>query len=228
VRPEEYLLIIARRWWLVLITLVVAAAAGFIYSSMQDETYQTSARLMAIAEPPDYYTDLYAKNRLASYRDLIDNYDFVAEALQNANLDIDPGHAVGVLSLGHNPDSNLVQVIATDTDPERAALIVNAVASEFVEQTEVQNELIRETYADDDEAVYRGGIVRIVQLDTPSAPDSPTGPRVRLNTVAAAVLGLAFGVLLTFGVAYFEDALRKPEDIERYLDLPTIGMIPKR
>jgi capsular polysaccharide biosynthesis protein len=227
-RPEEYLLIIARRWQLVALTVVVAAAAAFVYSSMQDETYQTSARLMAIAEPPNYYTDLYAKNRLASYRDLINNYEFVAQALRNADLDIDPGHAVGSLSLGHNPDSNLVQVIATDTDPARAAAIVNAVAGEFVEQTEVENEVIQQTYADDPGAVYRGGIVRIVQLDAPAAPETPTGPRVRLNTAAAAVLGLAFGVLLTFGVAYFEDVLRKPDDIERYLDLPTIGTIPKR
>lgn len=227
-RPEEYLLIIARRWWLVLITMVVAAAVAFVYSSMQDESYETSARLMAIAEPPDYYTDLYAKNRLDSYRSLIDNYDFVAEALESAGLDIDPGHAVGSLSVGHNPDANTVQVIATDSDPERAAMVVNAVASQFVTQTEIENEVIRETYADDDDSIYRGGIVRVVQLDTPSAPETPTGPRVRLNTGAAAILGLAFGVLLTFGVAYFEDALRKPEDIERYLGLPTIGMIPKR
>ena len=227
-RPEEYLLIIVRRWWLVLITIAVAAGVAFVYSSMQDETYETSARLMAIAEPPDYWHDLYAKNRLASYRDRIDNYDFVAESLQAANLDIDPGHAVASLSMGHNPDSNVVQIIATDTDPERAALVVNAVASEFVEQTDIENERIRETYAEEDQSVYRGGIVRLVQLDTPSAPETPTGPRVRLNTAAAALLGLAFGVLLTFGVAYFEDALRTPEDIERYLDLPIIGTIPKR
>ncbi len=227
-RPEEYLFIIARRWWLVLITVVVAAGVAFIYSSMQDETYETSARLMAIAEPPDYYTDLYAKNRLASYRDLINNYDFVAEAIANSEHDVDPGHASSILSVGHNPDANVVEVIATDSDPERAAIVVNAVANEFVQQTEIENEIIRETYADEDESVYRGGIVRVVQLDTPTAPDTPTGPRVRLNTAAAAVLGLAFGVLLTFGVAYFEDALRKPEDIERYLDLPTLGNIPKR
>jgi capsular polysaccharide biosynthesis protein len=228
VRPEEYLLIIARRWWLVLITVVVAAGVAFVYSSLQDETYETSARLMAIAEPPDYYTDLYAKNRLASYRDFINNYDFVAEAMQNAGHDIDPGHASAILSVGHNPDANVVEVIATDTDPERAAIVVNAVANEFVEQTEIENQVIQETYAADDESIYRGGIVRVVQLDTPTAPDTPSGPRVRLNTVAGAVLGLAFGVLLTFGVAYFEDALRKREDIDRYLDLPTLGTIPKR
>jgi capsular polysaccharide biosynthesis protein len=228
VRPEEYLLIIARRWWLVLLTMVVAAGVAFVYSSSQDETYQTSARLMAIAEPPNYYTDLYAKNRLASYRDLIDNYEFVSQALASAELDIDPGRAVGALSMGHNPDANIVQVIATDSDPELTAAVVNAVASEFVQQTERENELIQETYVDTGQSVYRGGIVRITQLDTPSPPDTATGPRTRLNTAAAAILGLAFGVLLTFGVAYFEDALRKREDIERYLNLPTIGQIPKR
>jgi capsular polysaccharide biosynthesis protein len=228
VRPEEYLLIIARRWWLVLITMVIAAAVALVYSSAQDPTYQTSARLMAIAEPPNYYTDLYAKNRLASYRDLIDNYEFVAQALQAAGEDIDPGRAVNALSIGHNPDSNIVQVIATDNDPELAATVVNAVAAEFVAQMERENLDIQETYVDEDQDVYRGGIVRITQLDSPSPPDTATGPRTRLNTAAAAILGLAFGVLLTFGVAYFEDVLRKREDIERYLDLPTIGQIPKR
>ncbi|TVR71161.1 MAG: lipopolysaccharide biosynthesis protein [Sphaerobacteraceae bacterium] len=227
-RPEEYLLIIARRWWLVLLTIVVAAGVAFVYSSTQDETYQASARLMAIAEPPDYYTDLYAKNRLASYRDQIDNYDFVQQALASADVDIDPGRAVNALSMGHNPDSNIVQVIATDSDPELAATVVNAVASEFVAQMDRENEVIRETYVDEDQSIYRGGIVRISQLDTPGPPESAIGPRTRLNTAAAAILGLAFGVLLTFGVAYFEDALRKREDIERYLDLPTIGQIPKR
>jgi capsular polysaccharide biosynthesis protein len=226
VRPEEYLLIIARRWWLVLIALVVEAGAGYIYSSTQDETYQTSARLMAIAEPPDYWMDLYAKNRLASYRDLIDNYDFVAGALQQADHDIDPGHATSALSMGHNPDSNVVHIIVNDTDPDRAATIVNAVADAFVQQSEQDNEAMRETYAEDENAPLTG-TVRIAKLDNPSAPETPTGPRTRLNTAAAAFLGLAFGVLLTFGVAYFEDAIRRPEDIERYLDLPTIGSIPR-
>lgn len=226
-RPEEYLLIIGRRWWLVLIAVVVAAGAAYAYSSTQDETYQTSARLMAIAEPPDYWMDLYAKNRLASYRDLIDNYEFVATALQDAGHDIDPGHATNSLSMSHNPDSNVVQVIVSDTNPERAAMIVNAVAEAFVQQSAQENEAMRQEF-DGDEDAPATGTVRIVQLDNPSAPETPVGPRTRLNTAAAAILGLAFGVLLTFGVAYFEDALRKPEDIDRYLDLPTIGSIPRR
>ena len=227
-RPEEYLLIIARRWWLVLITIFVAAGSAYLYSSTQDGTYETSARLMAIAEPPDYYTDLYAKNRLASYRDLIDNHEFVATALESAGSGIDPGRAVGMLSVGHNPDANVVQVIARDTDPARAAEVVNAVASEFVEQSAEENRQLREIYAGEGEDVYRGGIVRIAQLDHPAPPETPVGPRTRLNTAAAALLGLVFGVLLTFGIAYFEDSLRKPEDIERYLGLPTIGEIPGR
>jgi capsular polysaccharide biosynthesis protein len=227
VRPEEYLLIVARRWWLVLMALVVAAGAAFIYSSMQDETYETSSRLMAIAEPPDYWMDLYAKNRLASYRDLIDNYDFVAGALQEAGHDIDPGHATNALSMSHNPDSNVVQIIVNDADPDRAAAIANAVADAFVQQSERDNQVMRETYRDDDDAPLTG-TVRIAKLDNPSAPETPVGPRTRLNTAAAAILGLAFGVLLTFGVAYFEDALRRPEDIDRYLDLPIIGSIPRR
>jgi capsular polysaccharide biosynthesis protein len=227
VRPEEYLLIIARRWWLVVIAVVVAAGTAFLYSDTQEPTYETSARLMAIAEPPDYWLDEYARNRLPSYRDQINNHAFVAAALQGADLDVDPGTAMGTLAVDSTRESNVVRIIATDTDPDRAAAVVNALAAAFVEHSRIENEAITEAYQADEPPSF-SGTVRIVQLDSPSAPDTPIGPRTRLNTAAAAVLGLVFGVLLTFGVAYFEDVLRKPDEIERYLDLPTIATIPKQ
>ena len=58
-------------------------------------------------------------------------------------------------------------------------------------------------------------------------PETPIGPRVKLNTAAASLLGLAFGVLLTFAAAYLDDTLRSEEDIDRYLALPTIIEVPR-
>ena len=117
-RPEEYLAIVLRRWWIVLLAAFVAAGAAFLYSRQQPPTYQVSVRLMAIAEPPDYWLDLYAKNRLASYQDLIRNADFVADALRRAGLDDDPGRVLGSLQLARNQDSNIVQIVVVDTYPE--------------------------------------------------------------------------------------------------------------
>ncbi|MGA7669406.1 MAG: Wzz/FepE/Etk N-terminal domain-containing protein, partial [Nitrolancea sp.] len=84
------MLIVLRRWWLVVIAAVVAGAVAYAYTSSQPKTYQTSTQLQAVAQPPDYWLDLYAKNRLVSYMDQINNWNFVADALKQAKLDVDP------------------------------------------------------------------------------------------------------------------------------------------
>jgi len=220
-RPEEYLLIVLRRWWLVVLAAVVAATVAFVYTNAQPTTYQTSTQMMAIAQPPDYWLDLYAKNRLASYMSLINNWDFVASALKTANLNIDPSQVMGKLALGHNPDANTIQIVMTDTDPHRAASVVNALADAFVSKSAADNQQIVKNFTSPTTQTP-AGTVQILKLETPSAPTTPTGPRVKLNTAAGALLGAVFGVILTFVVEYFDDTLRSEADVERYLELPTL------
>lgn len=225
-RPEEYLLIVLRRWWLVVIATVVAAGIAYAYTSSQPKTYQTSTQLMAVAQPPDYWLDLYAKNRLVSYTDQINNWNFVSDALKKAKLNIDPGQVMGKLTVGHNPDANTVQIIMTDTDPTRAAAVVNALGDAFVAQAaDDASEIVKAYTSTTDNTPH--GTVQILKLDTPSPPRTPIGPRVKLNTVAAALLGAVFGILLTFVVEYFDDTLRTEDDVDRYLEIPTLVGIPR-
>jgi len=223
-RPEEIAVAILRRWWVILIAAAVAAGVAYTGTASQEKTYVVSTRIMAIAEPPDYWMDLYAKNRLASYRDLINNWEFVSFALEEAGSDIDPGLAQSKLALGHNPDANIVQIVVTDTDPERAAVIANALADGFVIRNDAENERIiaQQTSIQN----QYPGRVNMEKLETPSAPDQPSGPRVRVNTLAGGFLGAVAGVVLAFGFVYFDDTLKSRRDLERYLDWPVIGTIP--
>jgi capsular polysaccharide biosynthesis protein len=224
-RPEEIALAILRRWWVIALAAVVAAGVAWTGTASQEKTYVVSTRVMAIAEPPDYWMDLYAKNRLASYRDLINNWEFVNRALQEAGVDdIDPGEAQSKLGMGHNPDSNIIQIVVTDTDGERAAVIANALADGFVSWNEEENEriLARQTSVQN----QYPGRVNMVKLESPGAPSEPSGPRVRVNTVAGGILGAVAGVVIAFGLVYFDDTLKNRRDLERYLEWPVIGTIP--
>lgn len=224
-RPEEIALALLRRWWIVVLAAVVAALVAYVGTSRQAQSYTASARVMAVAEPPDYWLDLYAKNRLASYRDLIGNWQFVSEALQAAGSDIDPGLAASRLSLGHNPDTNTVQIVVTDTDPARAAAVVNALADGFVQRNAVENErLLREPRAAD--AAPPGRVV-MLKLDTPGPPTTASGPRVKVNTLAAGVLGAVAGLMLAFALLYLDDTLKRQADLERYLQLPVLASVPE-
>jgi capsular exopolysaccharide synthesis family protein len=67
----------------------------------------------------------------------------------------------------------------------------------------------------------------IVVVDDPVLPLEPESPNVPLNLAFAIVLGLFGGVGLTFVQEYMDDSLKTPDDVERYLRLPTLGTIPE-
>jgi uncharacterized protein involved in exopolysaccharide biosynthesis len=66
--------------------------------------------------------------------------------------------------------------------------------------------------------------VRIVE--EAQAPKSPVRPRVLLNISLALVVGLMLGCGLAFFAEYFDNTIKTPEEAERYLGLPTLGLIP--
>lgn len=223
-RPEEIAVELLRRWWIVALAAAVAALAAYAGTSSQEKTYTVNARVMAVAEPPDYWLDLYAKNRLASYKDLISNWEFVRQALEQAGADIDPSAATAGLALGHNPDSNVIQIVVTDSDPARAATVVNALADAFVARNAAENEALLA----EPRAVDAGvpGHVNMLKLDTPVPPVTPSGPRVKVNTLAGGVLGAVAGLMLAFVMLYLDDTLKKEPDLERYLALPLLATVP--
>ena len=223
-RPEEIALALMRRWWLITLAAVAAALVAYIGTSSQAKTYTVSTRIMAVAEPPDYWLDLYAKNRLASYKDLISNWEFISESLREAGSDIDPGLASSTLALAHNPDANIVQLVVTDTDPARAAEIANALADGFILQNQEQNDELLARDRAEDEGVP--GRVEMLKLDAPSAPSTPSGPRVRVNTLAGGVLGVVAGLMVAFLLLYLDDTLKGTRDLDRYLALPLLARIP--
>ena len=70
------------------------------------------------------------------------------------------------------------------------------------------------------------GTNNISIVDEAKAPSFPYKPRLRLNAMLALVLGLLGGIGLAFLFEHLDDTFRRPEDLEKLLGLPVLGMIP--
>ncbi len=67
--------------------------------------------------------------------------------------------------------------------------------------------------------------IRIV--DSAEVPKGPVKPRVMLNLVLGIILGLGAGVGLAFFQEYLDKTLKTPDEVERLLRLPSLGVLPK-
>lgn len=70
-------------------------------------------------------------------------------------------------------------------------------------------------------------ISNVIQVEPAEPPRQPIQPRVSLNTGLAAVVGALVGVGIVFLMQHLDDTIRTSEDVERILEVPALGYIPK-
>jgi polysaccharide biosynthesis transport protein len=66
--------------------------------------------------------------------------------------------------------------------------------------------------------------IRVVDKALP--PGAPFKPNYRSNMLAALALGFGAGLLIVFMQEYLDRSLKSPEQVDRYLRLPALGVIP--
>lgn len=223
-RLEELLPDLLRRWWIILIAATVAGVVGYMIVSDEPDEYSVSVRMFAEAEPVDYWLDLHAKNRLATYEPLINNYAFVQDALAQADLSIDPFHAQQSLSVSHDPTRNTLTITVVNSEPTRAADIANAVQSAFIRLNEEQNEALAARVEQETDS-FASRVV-LTAIETAAPPSDPVAAGTRSTVVAAAMLGAIAGGLIVVFMVYRDDALRSSGDVERYLARPLLAVVP--
>ena len=240
-RPEVYLQILLSRWWLVPLIALSAALVAYAYTDQQPRVYNSSTTLSVSGEPLEYFLDLAAKNRLAPLKPVITSGEVATEAAKRPELqpyNLDAGTILGMLATAHNPDTNTIQIAASDTDPARAAAVVNAVAAAFIGYVDEDNARLAQLFPHFNQegtpiALPNGSLapinrVTVTQLGLAGPAAVPSAPRPKLNAAAGAILGIAIALILAVALEYFNDTLRSADDVRRHLELPTLVRIPRK
>lgn len=152
-----------------------------------------------------------------------------------------------------DPDANIIDVSATDEDPQQAADIANVVSATFLEERaklerenlersrlRLQEQLDRietSTTADTQAAALRdriseltvaensaGSDLQIVSKADP--PDSPSSPRPFRNAIIAIFGSLFLAILIALGRDQLSPRVSGPRELSRLLDVRLLAGIP--
>ncbi len=66
--------------------------------------------------------------------------------------------------------------------------------------------------------------IKVVDFAEP--PLEPVSPKKKLNFVIALLFGLMGGVFLAFFVEFLDNTVKSPEEVEKFLKMPALGIVP--
>lgn len=216
----DLLLYMKKRLWIIILTVVVFTLAGYVGSELLlTPEYTASARLYIVYDventddkdvlDQDYTQQLMAGQLRNDCVVLLSDVCVTAQVVENLNMASSPAGLSGRLNIKAEDNTRMVNLSIVDTDPARAAQILNEVCN-------VGKAKVAEMVGED--------VVKVVHYaEVPSSPSSPSPKR---NATVAAILGLVAAVSIMVVVFLMDDSIRNETDIEHYLGLSTLAEIP--
>ena len=134
-------LALAWHWaWLLALAGAFAGVVAYYVNSRMTPIYQSSATFLLNEAPLNKstsdYTSLVTSERLAeTYALMMGKEQVLAGVVERLGLDIDPAGLKTSVFAQHVPNTLLIMVRATNTNPQLAADIANAVGEVFAEQS---------------------------------------------------------------------------------------------
>lgn len=200
--------------WLIVLCAVVAGAAGFLYCKlMVTPLYESTTRIFILNKNSNStvsYSDFQTSNQLTkNYTPLIKSRDVLESVIATCGLNKTYESFQGKVKVETVGDTNLIAITVTDPDPAMAQLLAKEVriaASEHIKQVmEIQ----------------------AANLETEAnLPTKPSSPKPKKWGMVGAVVGAAACIAFLVIQFLLDDTIKSAEDVEKYLGLSTLGMIP--
>lgn len=203
-----------KKFLIVVAAFLACAVVGFVVSSFFiTPKYKASTRIYVLNRASTnglVVSDFTISNQLLNdYKVLITGRNVTEKVIDRLGLNMSASGLAGKISVSAPEDTRIVQIDIVDTDPQRAANIANAVREEATDQ--LKNIMSVDTVT----LVYEAEV-----------PQNPTSPNVMFNTALAAMVGAVVAIGILGVIFMMDDTIRTEEDVERYLGLSVLAVIP--
>ena len=211
----ELLYRLIEKWKIIALASLLGALIAAVYTFCFITPMYTATSKLYVVNTKDSainLSDLQIGNYLASdYTEVFSNWHVHEMVLQRLGLDYTYSQLAGMVSVKNPKDTRILYVSVVSDDPQEAKDMADTYA-------QVAREFIAVKMDTEQPNIFEEALL-------PSGPSSP-------NKSKNVIMGFMIGLILSCGmiVAQFlmDDRLRSADDIEKYVQLPTLGIMPKQ
>ena len=195
-------------------TVVTAIAAALITYFIITPIYVSTSSVYVMnrqnSESTLTTSDLSAATQLTNdYEEMIKSNVVLNEVIEQVGLDATTEALADIISVYNPTDTRFLEISVSHSDPLLARDIADAV-------TEISAERIVELM----------GVEEVNIVDQANLPLEPSSPSMLRNVAIAAVAGFVIACGIVLAVYMLNDKIRTTADVERYLELSVLGVIP--
>ena len=206
---------VRHRIWLVLLAgFIVADIAFAITKFLITPMYSSSATMLVVTKETTLSSlaDLQLGSQLTNdYEILISSRPVLQQTVEELNLDISYKRLRSMITISNPNDSRMLIISTMQPDPELAKSVVDTVA-------QISSEYIAEKMEVTAPKIIEEGEVALVQ----------SSPSLLRNTAIGGLLGVLAAVFLICVAVILNDSIQTEDDIERYLQLPVLAVVPDK
>jgi len=204
------------RWWILVAAGLLATFAAFVTVHLPwVEPRWRSSVLMQATGRLDYGNFLALEKELRPLAEQVLQLDIMREVDQNLHTDIAPETMLSHTRAEPVVDSDQIRIDVDDSDATRAEQISLAIADVYTQQHNAA-----------EQGKLREERVILSTLDRPNQAIL-IWPQTAIIVPAAGLLGVLVAGMVVLVMMYLDDAIRSPADVQRYLDLPVLGAVPR-
>ena len=217
---RDYYRVVTKHWLAIILLTALGGALALGYSLTATKVYTATAQnfvaVGGMSESGVSTESTFALQRVKSYAELVGTPEVLEPVIQELRLNTTPQALAGALTATNPPQTVLLTVTATNTNPQLAADIANATAGSFAKQIENL-----ETPKGAKQSPVK------VSVTTPAAaPTAPTSPRTNINVALGLILGLGLGLAWAFLREQFDNSVKTIDDLREETSAAPLGAVP--
>ena len=210
---KELFYVIKRKLWIILLTGIVGAVGFGLFTAMVMKPVYTSSTMLYIVNKTTTLTsltDLQLGTQLTKdYKVLVTSRPVTGQVITNLDLNLSHEQLVKKIKVDNPTDTRILTISVEATDPYMA----KSIADEFASVASARMAEIMDSAPPN--------IVEEAYL-----PTQKTKPSITKNTMIGGLAGVFLAGAIILVLFVMNDAIKTPEDVEKYLGLNTLATIP--